>query len=282
MNYRHGFHAGNFADVHKHAIFANIVGYLTGKASAFHVLDTHSGAGQYDLEGDEAGRTGEWRGGIGRLMTQTAPPAAEAVLAPYRMALAHYDSGQQLTTYAGSALIALALMRPQDRLTACEIEEMAAAALSSSLGSDRRAKAVVIDGWTALRAYLPPKERRGVVLIDPPYERTDEFGRLAAAIVAAHRKWPTGIFVAWYPIKDRRGPDGVAQALQEEAIPRVLRSEIMVRQELGPGLSGSGVIIINPPWLLHAQIAALGPPLAAMLATAPGGGARLDWLGRDG
>ena len=281
MNYRHSFHAGNFADVHKHAIFACIVNYMTEKPAAFRVLDTHAGAGLYDLTAEEAERTGEWRGGIGRLMAALMPPVAEDILGPYRTALARVnpEAGSPPTVYPGSSLVALALMRPQDRLIACELEPGAGEALSGNLARDRRAKAIAIDGWTALPAYVPPKERRGVVLIDPPYEKPDEFARLPGRIAAAYRKWPTGIYVVWYPIKDRKGPDLLAQGLVEAAIPKLLRSEFSLGPGAGPGLAGSGLIIINPPWRLDGQLSALGPALADVLA--PGGGASLDWLAHE-
>jgi len=279
MNYRHSFHAGNFADVHKHAVFACIVNYLTEKPTAFRVLDTHAGAGLYDLTGEEAERTGEWRGGIGRLMAASMPPVAEDILGPYRAALAKANPGAAPTVYPGSSPIALALMRPQDRLIACELEPGAAEALSVNLARERRAKAIPIDGWTALQAYVPPKERRGVVLIDPPYEKADEFMRLPGRIATAYRKWPTGIYVVWYPIKDRKGPDLLAQGLVKAEIPKVLRSELTLGPGAGPGLAGSGLIIINPPWRLDGQLPALGAALAGVLA--PGGAARLDWLARE-
>jgi 23S rRNA (adenine2030-N6)-methyltransferase len=278
MNYRHSFHAGNFADVHKHAVLAWIVRYLTEKPAAFRVLDTHAGAGLYDLAGEDAERTGEWRGGIGRLTAGSVPPAAERALAPYREALASCGAAAGAAVYPGSPLIALALMRPQDRLVACELEPAAAAALSGHLARDVRAKAVAIDGWTALAAYIPPKERRGVVLIDPPYEAADEFERLTARLATACRKWPTGIFLAWYPIKDRKGPDRLAQGLRAEGVPKLLRSELSVRRPGGEALSGSGLLLVNPPWRLDAELALLGPALASLLAPDGRGFSRLDWL----
>jgi 23S rRNA (adenine2030-N6)-methyltransferase len=217
MNYRHAFHAGNFADVLKHAVLCRILVYLRQKPAAFRVLDTHAGAGRFDLAGNEASRTGEWRAGIGRLLTASLAPQAAELLAPYldivRQANSdaanseqpnseQADSGGPLRVYPGSPLIAQALLRSQDRLVSCELEPGAVTALGRHLGGDRRAKAVEIDGWTALGAYLPPPERRGVVLIDPPFEKPDEFSRLATGLTAAYRKWPGGSYMLWYPIKD--------------------------------------------------------------------------------
>ena len=170
MNYRHAFHAGNFADVLKHAVLARILVHLAEKAAAFRVIDTHAGAGLYDLSSEAATRTGEWRDGIGRLIGAKLPDEIRALLAPYLAAVTAANQSGTLHRYPGSPLIALSLMRPQDRLVACELEPGAAAALAANLRRDARARAVAIDGWIALNAYVPPKERRGVVLIDPPYE----------------------------------------------------------------------------------------------------------------
>jgi 23S rRNA (adenine2030-N6)-methyltransferase len=167
-------------------------------------------------------------------------------------------------------------MRPHDRLTACEREPGAAAALKRTLGRDRRAKAIEIDGWTGLMAYIPPRERRGLVLIDPPFEDPGEFATLPERLVAAHRKWPTGGFLLWYPLKGGREPGALAAALKTAGIANILRSELTVAAD-GP-LSGSGLIAINPPWRLAEEIAAIGPALAALLGRDGQGQARLDWL----
>src|SRR5262245_30325355 len=177
MNYRHAFHAGNIADVVKHAILARIVAHLKEKPAAFRVIDTHAGAGLYDLAGPEASRTGEWRDGIGKLLAAALGPAERALLAPYLEAIAAFNAGP-LKLYPGSPALLQHWLRPQDRLIACEREPNAARALIARLRGDRRAKAVAIDGYAALNAYVPPKERRGLVLIDPPFERPDEFEKL--------------------------------------------------------------------------------------------------------
>ena len=192
MNYRHAFHAGNFADVHKHSVLARILVHLGQKPAAFRVIDTHAGAGRYDLSGPEPSRSGEWRHGI-ELVWQARHELPNALLTPYLDAVAALNPDGRLRTYPGSPLVADSLLRSQDRLIACELEPQSAALLAATLRSDRRAKAVAIDGWTALGAYVPPKERRGIVLIDPPFEETADFGRLSKELAAAHRKWPTGI-----------------------------------------------------------------------------------------
>src|SRR4051812_23914305 len=195
MNYRHVFHAGNFADVFKHAALARILTHLAEKPQPFRVIDTHAGSGLYDLSGAQANRTGEWRDGIGRLMDAAPPPGVRALLAPYLDAIAALNPGGRIRRYPGSPLLALALMRHHDRLAACELEPHAAAALTRHLRSDRRAKAIAIDGWQALKAYVPPVERRGCVLIDPPFEDAEEFAKLAERLTEAHRRWATGTFV---------------------------------------------------------------------------------------
>jgi 23S rRNA (adenine2030-N6)-methyltransferase len=175
--------------------------------------------------------------------------------------------------------LALALMRQQDRLTACELEPQSVDDLTGLLKGDARAKVVAIDGWVALDAYLPPKERRGVVLIDPPFEARDEFERLAEALARAHRKWPTGIYLAWYPIKDRGGPNALTRRLKHAEVAKILRAEVTVFPVGDPDrLNGSGLVIVNPPWRLDGELAKLLPALAGALAREGRGGARVDWL----
>ena len=277
MNYRHAFHAGNFADVHKHSVLARILVHLRLKPAAFRVIDTHAGAGRYDLFAAEPSRSGEWRRGIELVWTAGRHGPAKALLAPYLDAVAALNPNGALRIYPGSPLIVASLLRPQDRLVACELEPQAAATLAAVLRGNRRAKAVAIDGWTALRAYIPPKERRGLVLIDPPFEESDDFARLAEAVDTAKRKWSTGICLLWYPIKDRRGPDALARGLRKLGVPNLLRCELMVGpSDAEAGLAGSGLIIVNPPFTLEADLRGFVPVLAKMLS--PSATARTDWL----
>jgi 23S rRNA (adenine2030-N6)-methyltransferase len=281
MNYRHAFHAGNFADVHKHSVLARILLGLRVKPAAFRVIDTHAGAGGYDLFGPESSRSGEWRQGIERIWQTRQEGTAHAFLAPYLDAVAAFNPDGKLRTYPGSPLIAENLLRPQDRLIACELEPRAAALLAAALRADPRAKALAIDGWTALGAYVPPKERRGLVVIDPPFEDAADFTRLSNALSAAHRKWPTGIYLLWYPIKERRAPDALARRLRKLGVPKVLRSELT----FGPpraeaGLIGSGLIVINPPFTLEQDLRTFMPAVCAMLS--PEAASRIDWLAPEG
>jgi len=277
MNYRHAFHAGNFADVHKHTVLARILLHLRGKPAAFRVIDTHAGGGRYELFAPKATRSGEWRGGIERVWEAHRPEASRALLAPYLDAVAALNPDGKLRAYPGSPLIAQNLLRPQDRLIACELEPRSVAALAAALRGDVRAKVVAIDGWTALGAYVPPKERRGLVLVDPPFEDAGDFMRLSSALAAAHRKWPTGIYMLWYPIKERAAPDALARRLRKLAVPNILRCELT----LGPpreqaGLVGSGLIVVNPPFKLQSELQIFLPALGRILS--PGATGRTDWL----
>jgi 23S rRNA (adenine2030-N6)-methyltransferase len=279
VNYRHAYHAGNFAEVVKHATLARVVAHLREKPAAFRILDTHAGAGLTDLAGPEANRTGEWRDGIGRLRAATLDGRVHALLAPYLEAVAACNPGEQLTTYPGSPVLVRRWLRSQDRLLACELEPAAASALARRMRGDARVKVVTIDGWTALSAYLPPKERRGAVLIDPPFEQPGEFDRLANGLAAAHRKWPTGTYLAWYPIKDRREAVGFRRKLAHAGISKVLRAELIIAPNRAAArLAGSGLVMINPPWTLEADLAALLPALAGVLGRQLPGTFRLDWL----
>src|SRR5690349_10390804 len=252
MNYRHAFHAGNFADVIKHIVLVRILLHLQDKPAAFRVIDTHGGAGLYDLTGDEASRSGEWLTGIARVMQARFSDAALALLKPYLDIVRAFGSGPELTAYPGSPLIARALLRPQDRLTVCEIEPRARALLIDALRRDAQARVVDLDGWTALPAFVPPNERRGVVLIDPPFEQPDEFERLARVFAESFAKWPTGIYMLWYPVKNRRATDALARqvaaaAAAKGAGDKCLRLEFSAApQAVGGPLTSSGLLIVNP------------------------------------
>jgi len=290
MNYQHAFHAGNFADVHKHVVLTRVLDHLRRKPAAFRVIDSHAGAGRYDLLGPEATRTGEWHDGIGRVFARgpdgggrmTGGSSPHALLAPYLDIIAALNPTGDLPTgdlrvYPGSPLIATALLRPQDRLIACELEPRARASLTAALRGEPRAKVLAIDGWMAVNANVPPKERRGVVLIDPPYEDAADFIRLSSALQEAHRKWPTGIYLLWYPIKGREAPDALSRRLVRLGVPKMLRCEIALRAPTADsGLVGSGLIVVNPPFRLEDELQILLPALARIFA--PTAAHRLDWL----
>jgi 23S rRNA (adenine2030-N6)-methyltransferase len=282
MNYRHAFHAGGFADVIKHIVLVRILTYLQDKPAAFRVIDTHAGAGVYDLTGDEARRGGEWLTGIARLMQARFSEAALPLLTPYLDIVRAFNTKAELKAYPGSPLIARALLRPQDRLTACEVEPKARKHLIGALRRDSQARVVDLDGRTALPAFVPPNERRGLVLIDPPFEAKDEFERLAEGFVEAFGKWPTGSYLLWYPVKSRRATDGLAQRVAEAvgsgASPgKCLRLEFSVApQSTEPGLTSAGLLIVNPPWTLLAELKTILPELEKPLGLGGAGRFRLE------
>lgn len=267
MNYRHGFHAGNFADVLKHAVLARILQHLDAKPTPYRVIDTHAGVGRYDLDSEEALRTHEWKDGVARLDRSPLSAAAEAVLEPYRAALAAIRAEHGPGAYPGSPWLCRHAMRPFDRLIAAELHPPTYRKLAEVLARDGRCKALAIDGWTALRANVPPKERRGLVLIDPPFEEKDEFATLTEQFIAAHRKWPTGIYMLWYPIKDRKAVETMVDGVLDAGIGRLLRLEIDVdRPEAAGGLGATGLLIANPPWKLAEEVEILLPALTERLA----------------
>ncbi len=282
MNYRHAFHAGGFADVIKHIVLVRMLTYLQDKPAAFRVIDTHAGAGVYDLEGEEARRGGEWLTGIARIMQARFSETALPLLTPYLDIVRAFNPQSPLKTYPGSPLIARALLRPQDRLTACEVEPKARKRLIEALRRDTQARVVDLDGWTALPAFVPPKERRGLVLIDPPFEKKDEFGRLAAGFAEAFAKWPTGSYLLWYPVKSRRATDDlarqVAQAVAAGTPPGTcLRLEFSVAPRAAEaGLVSAGLLIVNPPWTLMGELKAILPELEKPLGQGGAGRFRLE------
>lgn len=278
MNYRHAFHAGNFADVIKHIVLVRMLTYLQDKQAAFRVIDTHAGAGLYDLTSSEAQRGGEWLTGIARLMQARLSDQALPLIAPYLDIVRAFNPRGELKAYPGSPLIARALLRPQDRLTACEIEPVARKQLIDALRRDAQARVVDLDGWTALPAFVPPNERRGLVLIDPPFEAKDEFERLARAFAEAYAKWPTGAYLLWYPVKSRRATDELARSVAAAAASsrpagKCLRLEFSVApQEADAGLVSTGLLIVNPPWTLAGELKIILPELEKPLGQ--GGAAR--------
>ena len=282
MNYRHAFHAGNFADVLKHAVLVRILLHLRAKPAAFRVIDTHAGAGRYDLGGPEATRSLEWREGIERLVAAPIGEPARLLLASYLDAIAAFNSPGTLTCYPGSPALARAFLRAQDRLLACELEPNAAAALARYLAGDRRSKALAIDGWTALHAYVPPKERRGLVLVDPSFEDAGDFARLGEALEAAQRKWAGGTYLLWYPVKERAGPDALARRLRRSGIAKILRVELSLGGTRADNRLGAcGLIVVNPPWTLADELAIVLPELVAILSAGSGGAHRVDWVASE-
>lgn len=278
MNYRHAYHAGNFADVHKHATLALVLEYLKRKETPFLYADTHAGIGDYDLASVQAEKTGEWKGGIGRVLAESQPPAE---LIPYLDAVRALNPDGGLRFYPGSPAVAAALARPCDRLALCELHPDDAATLRRRFAADRRIGIHHMDGYVALKAMLPPPERRGLVLIDPPFEVRDELQRMRAGLVQAMKRWPTGGYALWYPIKDRAAIERFHADLAMLGPPKTLAAELMIRSGDDPArLNGCGLVVINPPWKLDEALANLMPWLAKVLAPDEGSH-RVEWLVPD-
>lgn len=279
MNYRHAFHAGNFADVVKHTILTRILAYLMKKDAAFRVIDTHAGVGLYDLFGGEAERTGEWQEGIARVLdARLSAPVAE-LMAPYLGAVRAKNPNGTLRYYPGSPMITRHLLRDQDRLMALELHPGDAWALRKNFADDFQVRVTTLDGWAAMGTHLPPKEKRGLVLVDPPFEEKGEFERMAESLVKAHKRWPGGIYAYWYPIKEPREVEAYAKALKATGIPKILRIELAIRApSTPPRLHGTGMIVVNPPFVLEAEMRTILPVLATLLADEARGTWSLEWI----
>ncbi|HEX3664445.1 MAG TPA: 23S rRNA (adenine(2030)-N(6))-methyltransferase RlmJ [Rhizomicrobium sp.] len=264
MNYRHAFHAGNFADVIKHIALVAVLRHLRQKDKPFCIIDTHAGAGIYDLESTEAARTGEAAAGIGRLLSLHDDPQLPDALRAYLTLVKQEGEGR----YPGSARIATRLLRPQDRLVAIERHPVAAGTLHTSLSGIRNARVVEADGYERLPALLPPHERRGVILIDPPYEAENEFTRVGEALAAAHRRFATGIYVVWYPIKSRAAVDALYGEASASGIGQTLRVEVETDRVSSPErerLAGAGLLIVNPPFGFDDRMRRIASVVAPLL-----------------
>ncbi|HYA73528.1 MAG TPA: 23S rRNA (adenine(2030)-N(6))-methyltransferase RlmJ [Roseiarcus sp.] len=283
MNYRHAFHAGNFADVFKHAILARILAYLAQKEAPFRFIDTHAGAGRYDLSSEAARRSPEWRDGVARLLKARPPAHVAALLAPYLQAIGPYDADGRPASYPGSPALAQALLRPQDRIALCEAHPEERQRLVAALGRDSRLSIVGTDGYVALNAYIPPKERRGVVLIDPPFEDPQESERVETALARALLKWPRGTYALWRPIKAPLEDARFLNAIAALGAPNILRLEL----DIGPvppsahspsPLSRTGILVVNPPFGLIDEARLLMPWLAQLLRRDAQSGFVCAWL----
>jgi 23S rRNA (adenine2030-N6)-methyltransferase len=277
VNYRHAFHAGNFADVMKHAILVRLVEYLKNKPAAFRLIDTHAGIGRYSLTGDEAKRSPEWMDGIGRLLKAELRADARALLQPYLDVVASENPNGTLARYPGSPLIARKLFRPQDRLSALELHPADYRKLRDLFEGDVQVRVTELDGWLALNAYVPPKEKRGLVLVDPPFEEPGEWERLLDGLAKAHKKWATGMYALWYPLKSPREVKDFVRDLRGTGIAKMLRAELTVAPPEAGTLYGSGMIVVNPPFTLEGELKIVLPALAKVLARERGGWAT-EWI----
>ena len=278
MNYRHAYHAGNHADVLKHAVLARLIEQMKRKDKPFRIIDAHAGIGLYDLAGIEAGKTGEWEGGIGK-MAEPFAADIEALLAPYRAVIAALNPQGALRFYPGSPELSLRLMRSADRLIANELHPQDAVALERQYLHDPRCDVTSMDAETCLKAKLPPPERRGLILVDPPYEVKNEAEKTVRMLGHGVRRFAQGVFVVWYPLKADLTAETVLAGIAELNVPGTLKVELRVREAFAAGgLAGSGLAILNCPWKLDQELEALVPALAQRLGLGSWGQGSVSWI----
>jgi len=287
MNYRHAFHAGNFADVLKHTVLLGLLDALKAKSTPFCYIDTHAGAGCYDLRDEAANKTGEHLAGVQRLQAVKNPPALlqrylDELLALNRDQVNHDEmqAAETISIYPGSPLLASRCMREGDRAQLCELQTDEAHKLRQLMRNDARVAVHQRDGYEALKAFVPPKERRGLVLIDPPFEaQDDEFRIIESALTNAHARWSTGIYAVWYPIKLRQQIMPFHRWFKTRGIRKVLVTELLLQADTSPvRLNGCGMLLINPPWQFDQQLEQLLPVLQRELAVAAGSSWSVEWL----
>jgi 23S rRNA (adenine2030-N6)-methyltransferase len=279
MNYRHAYHAGNFADLMKHGVLASLLQALSRKPKPWCYYDTHAGAGLYDLKAETALRTGEAAAGIGRLwqLGSEMPEPLQGLCRIVRSFNEPDSTAPVLRHYPGSPAIAAALAREHDRLIVAERHPEEAALLKQQFRRDRRVAVHERDGYEMVRALVPPPERRGLVLMDPPFERDDEFTVLAETCIAAHARWPDGVYALWYPVKDAAAVMRFHRRLRRSGMSRLLAMELQIAPVTAAGLSASGMIVVNPPWQTDRTIGDLLEFLARVLAPGQGKSA-VNWL----
>jgi len=279
MNYRHAFHAGNHADVFKHVVLLGLIEALKRKDTPFLVLDTHAGRGRYALHDNPARKTGEADAGVARVLGARTDSVA---IKRYQEALRQCNPDGGLRIYPGSPMLSAMALRADDRLVCYESQPDEARALAALFARDHRVHVQHGDGYAAIKALLPPKPRRGLVFIDPPYETQEaEFGAVLAALGEGLQRWPQGIFAVWFPIKQRRNLQRFLRAVAKLPAQDILLAELLIRPDDSPlRLNGSGMLLLNPPWKLDVEIAAALPQLAVELGES-GASHRLEWLKRE-
>ena len=273
MNYRHAFHAGNFADVHKHLALVALLERLKRKPTPVFFLDTHAGRGRYDLHSRDSTQGGEWRSGIAKLLNKATHHD------DLRLYLERAEIQEPLREYSGSPLLALRSLRDGDRIVFVEQQPSEASALEHSVPRRRNVSVVCGDGYAALKTFLPPKENRGLVLIDPPYEAENEFAQVERAMHFGLTRWPNGIFALWYPIKATREAQRMHSNLAKLGLRKLLLVELSIRPQDSPlGLNGSGLVIANPPWKFDEDIRAALEEVHTALDTKGSGAVSVRWL----
>lgn len=276
FGYRHIFHAGNFADVTKHVILVALLESLQRKETPFAILDTHGGIGHYRLDSLEAQKNREYAGGIGRLWGRGAPPEP---VAHYLALVKRYNPDGEMRHYPGSPRIARDYLRPQDRLIVTELNPYDNATLKGEFTDDGQVSIHLQDAYQGLKAFLPPREKRGLVLIDPAFELRDEYERLVQGVSTAWKRWPTGIYAIWYPIQSQSLVTRLHTAIQKSGIRKVLCAELTIRPaDQRSGLNGSGMLIINPPWQLESTLETALAYLQRVLEEDGKGSHRIEWL----
>jgi 23S rRNA (adenine2030-N6)-methyltransferase len=276
LAYRHHFHAGNFADVFKHALLVRLLVALAGKDKPLCYVDTHAGIGRYDLTHPWARKNAEFRDGIARLIDRDDVPAG---IVPYLDAVRAENRGGRLRFYPGSPRLARRFLRPADRLVLSELNEADAAALGGLFARDRKVTVHLMDGYHSLKAHLPPPERRGLVLVDSSFDRAGELRRVARALAAGYERWPTGVYALWYPLLESPAMRGFERDIVASGIRKILQLELSVHPEgTSPTLRGCGLVVVNPPFRFDEEAGQIVPWLASALAQAGQGAHRVRWL----
>ncbi len=275
LSYRHSFHAGNHTDVLKHIVQSLILNSLQQKEKPFVYHDTHSGVGRYDLTHEWSEKTGEYKQGIARIWQQDNIPAE---LDSYLDAIRQLNQGETLRYYPGSPRVARAHLREQDRMVLTELHPSDYPLLEQEFHRDRQVSIYKEDGFARLKASLPPQERRGLVLIDPPYELAKEYRDVVRAIAQSYKRWATGIYAIWYPVVNRCDIDDMLEGLQGLEIRKILQIELGVAPDTNErGMTASGMIVINPPWTLESQMQTILPFLKQAIAPATGH-YKVEWV----
>ena len=275
LSYRHGFHAGNAGDVLKHAALAAALALLTRKDKPLCYLESHAGAGRYDLGDARARKTGEHRAGIGRLWDRDDAPAA---LEPYLRAVRAENPDGVLRRYPGSPAVAASVLRPDDRLVLMELNANDGETLRTAFRGDRRVAVHRRDGYEGLAALVPPRERRGIALLDPSYEVESDYDAVVATVAAAHARWPGGCYAIWYPLLGDASAKRLQRSLVGTGLRRILCGELTVDRRDGPGMKGAGMLWVGPPYTLDAALCEMLPWLARAVPADGAGLHRLEWL----
>ncbi|MDW7795449.1 23S rRNA (adenine(2030)-N(6))-methyltransferase RlmJ [Morganella morganii] len=276
LSYRHSFHAGNHADVLKHTVQSLIIESLKEKDKPFLYLDTHAGAGRYQLSGEHAERTGEYLEGIARIWAQESVPEE---LKTYLEAVSALNPRGDLRFYPGSPLIAAHLLRDHDKLNISELHPSDFPLLRNEFSRDNRVRVVREDGYQQLKSQLPPLSRRGFVLIDPPYELKSDYQAVVKGIQEGHRRFATGTYAVWYPVVLRQQIKRMVKDFQATGIRKILQIELAVRPDSDQrGMTASGMIVINPPWKLESQMKSVLSWLHKVLVPEGTGHTLVEWI----